>query len=239
MPSLLNGLFGGDNVVVTVIVALAAVILLIVLGVWGLKLVFNATGRAARGRAKRLGVVDISPVDQKRQLVLIRRDNTEHLLLIGGPQDLVIESGISAGPAATRPSRPAAQPAQPMPLAPSPQPQPNAPIPMAPAPSSPPRRVRETNLPPDLTALRNGPTPGSGSLRNTALVRSDERREPEFIPSMPPDWSSPFADSDTPFGAPPVPVETGLGSSEADNGDRPDLERDGNDPRQGESDQKD
>ncbi len=232
----LLSLFGGDNVVLTVIVALAAVLLLIILGVWALKLVFNATGRAARGRAKRLGVVDVTPVDQKRQLVLVRRDNVEHLLLIGGLQDLVIESGIEAEPAAARPGR--------QPTAPPPQATaataalpPGKPVPMAPAPSGPARRVRESNLPPDLTAMRNTTPTGSGSLRNTGFMRADEKREPDFIPNVPQDWSSPPGDSDTPLPVMPVPDDLIPGPSDADKGDEPDLERDGNDSRSGGKDQ--
>ena len=33
---------------------------------------------------------------RSRRLVLIRRDNVEHLIMIGGPQDVVVESGITA-----------------------------------------------------------------------------------------------------------------------------------------------
>jgi len=51
---------------------------------------------------RRLEVVDHANVDSRRKLVLIRRDNVEHLLLTGGPVDVVIETGISA--AATRPA---------------------------------------------------------------------------------------------------------------------------------------
>ena len=45
-----------------------------------------------RGRARqpRLGVVDVYDLDRQRQLILLRRDNVEHLLLIGGPNDLVV-----------------------------------------------------------------------------------------------------------------------------------------------------
>ena len=233
----LLSLFGGDNVVLTVIVALAAVLLLIILGVWALKLVFNATGRAARGRAKRLGVVDVTPVDQKRQLVLVRRDNVEHLLLIGGLQDLVIESGIESEPATARPGRqPATAQPQTQPTAAATMP-PSAPIPMAPAPSGQTRRVRETNLPPDFTAMRTPPAAGSGSLRNTGLMRDSEKREPDFIPSSPPGWSPPSGDSDTPFPVMPVPDDFIAGSGDADKGDEPDLERDGNESRSGEKDQ--
>ncbi len=41
-------------------------------------------------------------IDGGRKLVLIRRDDVEHLLLIGGPIDLVIETGIPAEPPARR-----------------------------------------------------------------------------------------------------------------------------------------
>lgn len=47
-----------------------------------------------RGRQPRLGVIDAASVDGRRRLILIRRDNVEHLLLIGGPSDLVVESNI-------------------------------------------------------------------------------------------------------------------------------------------------
>jgi hypothetical protein len=49
---------------------------------------------AARGRQPRLAVIDAATVDARRRLVLIRRDNVEHLLIIGGPTDVVIEQNI-------------------------------------------------------------------------------------------------------------------------------------------------
>ena len=54
----------------------------------------NRLGGAARGRQPRLAVIDAATVDGRRRLVLIRRDNIEHLLMIGGPTDLVVESNI-------------------------------------------------------------------------------------------------------------------------------------------------
>ncbi len=51
-------------------------------------------GGAARGRQPRLAVIDAATVDGRRRLVLIRRDNIEHLLMIGGPTDLVVEPNI-------------------------------------------------------------------------------------------------------------------------------------------------
>jgi flagellar protein FliO/FliZ len=54
----------------------------------------NRLGTAARGRQPRLAVIDAATVDGRRRLVLIRRDNIEHLLMIGGPTDLVVEPNI-------------------------------------------------------------------------------------------------------------------------------------------------
>lgn len=42
----------------------------------------------------RVYVVEQSNVDSRRRLVLIRRDNVEHLIMTGGPVDVVIETGI-------------------------------------------------------------------------------------------------------------------------------------------------
>jgi flagellar protein FliO/FliZ len=51
-------------------------------------------GSSARGRQPRLAVVDAAAVDGRRRLVIIRRDNVEHLLMIGGPTDVVVEQNI-------------------------------------------------------------------------------------------------------------------------------------------------
>ena len=48
----------------------------------------------SRARQARLGIVDAFDLDRQRQLIIVRRDNTEHLIMIGGPNDLVIESEI-------------------------------------------------------------------------------------------------------------------------------------------------
>lgn len=114
----LNSLLGGENLAISVFLALVAVLVLIVLAVWVLKFVLNATGNVARGRARRLGVVEATPIDQKHQLVLVRRDDVEHLLLVGGATDLLIESGIPAAQVtrpAPRPFATASQPADPAP----------------------------------------------------------------------------------------------------------------------------
>jgi len=54
-----------------------------------------------RGRQPRLSVTDFADVDGRRRLILIRRDDVEHLVMIGGQSDVVIESNIGrAAPAA-------------------------------------------------------------------------------------------------------------------------------------------
>jgi hypothetical protein len=44
----------------------------------------------------RLAVMEHAFVDRTRRLVLIRRDDVEHLIMTGGPVDVVIETGIAA-----------------------------------------------------------------------------------------------------------------------------------------------
>lgn len=43
---------------------------------------------------RRLEIVDQANVDGRRKLILLRRDDTEHLIMTGGPADVVIETGI-------------------------------------------------------------------------------------------------------------------------------------------------
>ena len=47
-----------------------------------------------QGKPKRVGVVESASLDGRRRLVLVRRDNVEHLIMTGGPVDVVIETGI-------------------------------------------------------------------------------------------------------------------------------------------------
>jgi flagellar protein FliO/FliZ len=98
----------------------------------------------ARGRQPRLAVVDSAAVDGRRRLLLIRRDNVEHLLMIGGPTDVVVESAIVRAVAAPReaaPVRTAPQPEMPRGVQPpegnmwplQPHPEPAAPPPPIPS----------------------------------------------------------------------------------------------------------
>ena len=68
---------------------IAALILLAIL----YRLVFAHRLRVPGGRTRqpRLGLVDAFSLDGQRQLVLVRRDNVEHLVMIGGPNDVLVE----------------------------------------------------------------------------------------------------------------------------------------------------
>jgi hypothetical protein len=82
-------------------IAMAAVVLVVLLLLTAL---FRRLRSGTRGgRGLRLGINEYCEIDESRRLVLVRRDNVEHLVLIGGPQDLVIESGIGAGAVAKHP----------------------------------------------------------------------------------------------------------------------------------------
>lgn len=54
----------------------------------------NLPGWFQQKPAPRLGVSEHIMVDSRRKLLLIRRDDVEHLVLTGGPVDLLIETGI-------------------------------------------------------------------------------------------------------------------------------------------------
>ena len=80
----------------TFILAFVAVLALIAALAWGVRrFAGNRLGaNTNRGRMPRLAVIDAAAVDGRRRLVLVRRDNIEHLLMIGGPTDIVVEPNI-------------------------------------------------------------------------------------------------------------------------------------------------
>ncbi|CAN7334407.1 flagellar biosynthetic protein FliO [Bradyrhizobium sp. LjRoot220] len=73
-----------------------------------------------RGRMPRLAVIDAAAVDGRRRLVLVRRDNVEHLLMIGGPSDIVVEPNIVRAMPGREQARPAITGEQPPRIAPLP-----------------------------------------------------------------------------------------------------------------------
>ena len=93
----LNELPFADNRVLQIgFLAACGIAALIVLAIF-YRLAFAHRLRVPGGRTRqpRLGLVDAFSLDGQRQLVLIRRDNIEHLVMIGGPNDVLVESQIN------------------------------------------------------------------------------------------------------------------------------------------------
>jgi flagellar biogenesis protein FliO len=141
----MNSLFGAElPTAVNFVIAFVVVLILIAAAAWLVRR-FGAArlDSAARGRQPRLAVIDSAAVDGRRKLVIVRRDNVEHLLMIGGPSDVVVETNIVRAaamptrdaPAARNGAAPAIDPT-PWPLQPEPAPAPAAPV-YAPPPTPP------------------------------------------------------------------------------------------------------
>ncbi len=83
-------------VAVRLLIAIMVVLALVAAAAWAVRRFGGSRlrGAGSRGRQPRLAVIDAASVDARRRLLLIRRDNDEHLLIVGGPTDLVIEPNI-------------------------------------------------------------------------------------------------------------------------------------------------
>jgi hypothetical protein len=169
-------------------IAFLVVLALIGLTAWLVRR-FGASrlGSATRGRQPRLAVIDAATVDGRRRLVLIRRDNIEHLLMIGGPTDLVVEPNIvravgareaaRAAPAADASVRPSSSIDNGWPLQPVGEPAP-APVPRAYRPTA----IDEPWLPPE----PGGRARPADSLTGLAAELSTRLNPPDAGPPMPP-----------------------------------------------------
>jgi hypothetical protein len=181
----------GEIPLVKLLLAFAIVFILIVATFWLLRR-FGGTriGGASRGRQPRLAVIDAAAVDGRRRLVLIRRDNVEHLVMIGGPTDVVIEQNIvravPVAPARDAPGRP---PGAPEPRVETPAAEPAAPRPPRPAaddgwPGEPPLRPQRPEATwagpaePSLRPYRPAPPP------EDARAPTAEPRPPRVEPSL-------------------------------------------------------
>jgi len=76
------------------LLALVAVLGLIAGAAWLARRAGLAGVRGGSRRERRLSISEVLPVDNRRRLLLVKRDTVEHLLLIGGTGDVVIERGI-------------------------------------------------------------------------------------------------------------------------------------------------
>ncbi len=97
----------------TVIYGISIVLLIGVscLGVWFLRQSLGLeTMPLFQSKQRRLGIIESTHIDGRRRLLLVRRDNVEHLIMTGGPVDVLIETGITQPrPAIIGLEQPAAQ----------------------------------------------------------------------------------------------------------------------------------
>jgi len=160
-----------------------------------------------RGRAPRLSVMDAAAVDNRRRLVLVRRDDVEHLILIGGPTDLVVEQNIiqatraqsraqtpkteaepfaaapAPSPAFSAPAREqqAAETRQPEPAAPATEPTPPVAPPVStPSAKQPPAPERATEKPQERP---RPPVPPSRPAAAPAQAPAAPKPAPQFAPA--------------------------------------------------------
>lgn len=149
----------GPGYVAAILWTFAALILLVVV-LLVIKVVRNLTFgtfvAGGRNRKTRLAVMDATAVDSHRRLVLVRRDDIEHLILIGGPTDVVVERDIrlatprraALGGESPQP-QPAPRPRAPQPApVPAPQPAPPAPAPLRQPAPPPPAQPYAASAPP-------------------------------------------------------------------------------------------
>ena len=159
-------------------------------------------GAGQRGRQPRLAVVDHASVDARRRLILIRRDNVEHLLLIGGPTDVVVEPNIVRAMPASR-EAPAARASAVAELIPRAIPLPDSgssdswplqPEPAAPAAPTRAQRDALTALADNLAVHPVTPsrTRPAAVVRPTVEPRAEPRSEPR-VPTPPANAESPSA----------------------------------------------
>ncbi|WP_417309558.1 hypothetical protein [Devosia sp.] len=178
----LTALLGDSGAtVVSAILALAVVLVLVVIGLWLLKATMKTTGNMGRPRNRRLSIVDQLQIDPKRQVMIIRRDDVEHVILTGGTQDLLIETSIASEQRTRR--------------APAAEPEGGQSKPEMPPPT---QRSEEVSRLKDLVKTGGSQaTPRRWpKLRNTGLLRPVSTMEPAVIPMPAASKDKPGRDSD-------------------------------------------
>lgn len=74
------------------VLALVVVLGLIALLTFAARRLGFARTTSVRSNRRRLAITEVMAIDARRRLVLLRRDNVEHLVLLGPTQDLLIET---------------------------------------------------------------------------------------------------------------------------------------------------
>lgn len=215
---------GGSQLASALMWAVAALILLTIILV-AMRLVRNMNAgtfvAGGRNRKTRLAVMDATAVDSHRRLVLVRRDDVEHLLLIGGPTDVVVEQDIRGTPGRRTQSvfgddtdfetQPQALP--PLPVTPQAAQRPRA---MDPAQSPSPRPIQQPARQPERAPPPARPQPQPD--RNGQMARPPRpanARPPAPAYEPPPAYTPPPAPRTPPTrlpqASPPAPARTSTG----------------------------
>ena len=169
--------------------ALIAVLIIIYRMLFAHRLRLPSGGRA---RQPRLALVDAFSLDGQRQLVLVRRDNVEHLVMIGGPNDVVIESQIIRASVPAQPAPPRERDSAPAaalpPVAIKPPPSAPQPIPApvarpAPQPAKPPAPAPAAVAPARVEAAPKAPPPRPAPATAAPLRPVTQAIRPAPLPS--------------------------------------------------------
>lgn len=186
----------------TVVALIVLLVLLIVIRIVR-GFTFGTFVAGGRNRKARLAVMDATAVDSHRRLVLVRRDDVEHLILIGGPSDVVVEQNIRLLPPARKPAEEiqvaAPQPAAVVEQPRAPQPEPVVrPAPPRQQPYTPPRTAA-----PAVAPATPAQEPGFSSV---AATHAPAAPEPQAQQPAPP--AAPTVQTLRPVVADPAPDQT-------------------------------
>jgi flagellar protein FliO/FliZ len=95
---MLDSLFGAEMpLAIRLCLAFLIVLVLISAAAWAFPRIGRGRLAVARGHQARLSIIDSASIKGSRHLILIRRDNVEHVLMIGGSTDVVVDTGILQG----------------------------------------------------------------------------------------------------------------------------------------------
>ena len=189
MPSWLNDVAGPNFAPAVLWTLLALVVLVIVLVVVRIvrSMTFGTFVVGGRNRKTRLAVMDAAAVDSQRRLVLVRRDDIEHLILIGGPTDVVVERDIRLHAATRRPA-----------------PQPEAAGPR-PAEAAAQQRPEQRRAPPPPRPELRPPAPAAPAKAPAAPANAAPARLQTTSPAPQPNFSTPPPTPEVPHTATPAP----------------------------------
>ncbi|MGI9356471.1 MAG: hypothetical protein ACR2PF_15085 [Rhizobiaceae bacterium] len=199
MLDTLISIFGASG---GLIAALLLVLVMLIFGYLIYRMINQPNfGSSRRNKQARLAVTDAINFGNKHKLVLLRRDDIEHLILIGGPADIVVESNIRRN-AAVRPreqqskdaetpvsAKQSSQPETDKPAAPKPRLQPvaNETHPKPTRPQFVPRQgTTEAPKPMDTAERRSAVAVATPHVRSVAVEPRPTNAEPAKAAPLPP-----------------------------------------------------